>query len=118
MLSVEDKLNYLKHLIPVTLVPANGQQVPRRLLLLILHGSKNYNMHDMGKNVKELYAMLKLHEQMLSKKAIAPTLHAIRCRLGQITKKRIEKLQRDRLINSTYIQSFDKCVSYMSGKMA
>ncbi|GJX20330.1 hypothetical protein Tco_0223007 [Tanacetum coccineum] len=38
---------------------------------------QNYNMHDMGKMVTELHAMLKLHEQTLPKKD-APTLHAIR----------------------------------------
>ncbi|GJX45235.1 zinc finger, CCHC-type containing protein [Tanacetum coccineum] len=40
------------------------------------------------------------------------------CRLGHISKKRIEKLQHDGLLNSTHNQSFDKCVSCMSGKMA
>nr|GEV52442.1 hypothetical protein [Tanacetum cinerariifolium] len=36
----------------------------------------NYNMHSMGKTVNELHAMLKLHEQTLTNKALA--LHAIR----------------------------------------
>ncbi|GJZ28652.1 retrotransposon protein, putative, ty1-copia subclass [Tanacetum coccineum] len=40
------------------------------------------------------------------------------CRLGHINKKRIEKLQHDRLLKSTNDESFDKCVSCMSGKMA
>ncbi|GKC28562.1 retrotransposon protein, putative, ty1-copia subclass [Tanacetum coccineum] len=40
------------------------------------------------------------------------------CRLGHISKKRIEKLQHDGLLNSTDIKSFEKCVSCMSGKMA
>ncbi|GJU81091.1 zinc finger, CCHC-type containing protein [Tanacetum coccineum] len=40
------------------------------------------------------------------------------CHLGHISKKRIEKLQHDRLLNSTDNQSFDKCVSCISGKMA
>ncbi|GJS17909.1 hypothetical protein Tco_0412381 [Tanacetum coccineum] len=39
---------------------------------------QNYNMHGMGKTVTELHAMLKLHEQTLLKKDVAPTLHAIR----------------------------------------
>ncbi|GKC01580.1 zinc finger, CCHC-type containing protein, partial [Tanacetum coccineum] len=39
------------------------------------------------------------------------------CRLGHISKKCIEKLQHDGLLNSTDIESFDKCVSCMSGKM-
>ncbi|GJS71989.1 zinc finger, CCHC-type containing protein [Tanacetum coccineum] len=40
------------------------------------------------------------------------------CRLGHISKKRIEKLQNDRLLDSTDIKSFKKCVSCMSGMMA
>nr|GEZ78595.1 zinc finger, CCHC-type [Tanacetum cinerariifolium]GFA55665.1 zinc finger, CCHC-type [Tanacetum cinerariifolium] len=39
-------------------------------------------------------------------------------RLGHISKKRIEKLQHDGLLNSTDNQYFDKCVSCMSGNMA
>ncbi|GJT32264.1 retrotransposon protein, putative, ty1-copia subclass [Tanacetum coccineum] len=40
------------------------------------------------------------------------------CRLGHDSKKRIEKLKHDRLLNSTNIESLGKCVSCMSGKMA
>ncbi|GJT29852.1 retrotransposon protein, putative, ty1-copia subclass [Tanacetum coccineum] len=40
------------------------------------------------------------------------------CRIGHISKKRIEKLQHDGLLNSTDIKSFEKCVSCMSRKMA
>ncbi|GKE04499.1 retrotransposon protein, putative, ty1-copia subclass [Tanacetum coccineum] len=40
------------------------------------------------------------------------------CRLGHISKKRIEKLQHDGLLDSTNIKSFEKCVSCMSEKMA
>nr|GEZ48201.1 hypothetical protein [Tanacetum cinerariifolium] len=40
------------------------------------------------------------------------------CRLGHISKKRIEKLQHDGLLDSTDFRSFEKCVSCMSGKMA
>ncbi|GJY77959.1 zinc finger, CCHC-type containing protein [Tanacetum coccineum] len=39
------------------------------------------------------------------------------CRLGHISKKRIEKLQHDGLLNLTVNQSFDKCVPCMSRKM-
>ncbi|GJZ76003.1 hypothetical protein Tco_0640468 [Tanacetum coccineum] len=39
---------------------------------------QNYNMHGMGKAVTELHAMLKLHEQTLPQKDVAPALHAIR----------------------------------------
>nr|GEU87497.1 hypothetical protein [Tanacetum cinerariifolium] len=40
------------------------------------------------------------------------------CRLGHISKKRIENLQHDGLLNSINIQSLGKCVSCMSEKMA
>ncbi|GJW62718.1 retrotransposon protein, putative, ty1-copia subclass [Tanacetum coccineum] len=39
------------------------------------------------------------------------------CHLGHISKKLIEKLQHDGLLDSTNIKSFEKCVSCMSGKM-
>ncbi|GJV51955.1 zinc finger, CCHC-type containing protein [Tanacetum coccineum] len=47
---------------------------------------QNYNMHDMGKTVTELHAMLKLHEQTLPKKDVSPALHAIRA--GKVQKKK------------------------------
>nr|GFA71656.1 retrotransposon protein, putative, Ty1-copia subclass [Tanacetum cinerariifolium] len=40
------------------------------------------------------------------------------CRLGHISKKRIEKLQHDGLLNSSDLRAFEKCVSCMSRKMA
>nr|GFB01535.1 zinc finger, CCHC-type [Tanacetum cinerariifolium] len=40
------------------------------------------------------------------------------CRLGHISKKRIEKLQHDGLLNSTDLMAFLKCVFCMFGKMA
>ncbi|GJU97133.1 retrotransposon protein, putative, ty1-copia subclass [Tanacetum coccineum] len=39
-------------------------------------------------------------------------------RLGHISKKRIEKLQHDGLLNSTDLRAFEKSVPCMSGKMA
>ncbi|GJY16355.1 retrotransposon protein, putative, ty1-copia subclass [Tanacetum coccineum] len=40
------------------------------------------------------------------------------CRLGHISKKCIEKLQHDGLLNSTDLRAFEKCVPCMSVKMA
>ncbi|GJS37339.1 retrotransposon protein, putative, ty1-copia subclass [Tanacetum coccineum] len=45
--------------------------------LKTLFAQQNYNMHSLGKTVNELYVMLKLHEQTMSKNN-APDLHAIR----------------------------------------
>ncbi|GKE00606.1 zinc finger, CCHC-type containing protein, partial [Tanacetum coccineum] len=42
----------------------------------------NYNMHNLGKTVNELHAMLKLHEQTLPKNN-APGLHVIRAGKGK-----------------------------------
>ncbi|GJY73894.1 putative RNA-directed DNA polymerase [Tanacetum coccineum] len=42
----------------------------------------------------------------------------LHCRLGHINKKRIEKLQHDGLLESIDDESFDVCVSCISGKMA
>ncbi|GJY42134.1 zinc finger, CCHC-type containing protein [Tanacetum coccineum] len=39
------------------------------------------------------------------------------CLLAHISKKRIEKMQHDRLLKSTDEESFDKCISSLSGKM-
>nr|GFA48278.1 retrotransposon protein, putative, Ty1-copia subclass [Tanacetum cinerariifolium] len=39
------------------------------------------------------------------------------CRLAHISKKHIEKLQQDGLLKSTVDESFDQCVSCLSGKM-
>ncbi|GKB83309.1 hypothetical protein Tco_0950204 [Tanacetum coccineum] len=50
---------------------------------------QNYNMHSMGKTVNELHAMLKLHEQTLPKKDVAPALHAIRA--GKVQKNKHKK---------------------------
>nr|GEV41896.1 hypothetical protein [Tanacetum cinerariifolium] len=40
------------------------------------------------------------------------------CRLGNISKKCIEKLQHDGLLDSSDLRAFEKCVSCMSGTMA
>ncbi|GKF42363.1 hypothetical protein Tco_0125705 [Tanacetum coccineum] len=50
---------------------------------------QNYNMHSIGKTVTKLHAMLKLHEQTLPPKEVAPALHAIRAR--RIQKKQKKK---------------------------
>nr|GEV20477.1 zinc finger, CCHC-type [Tanacetum cinerariifolium] len=50
---------------------------------------QNYNMHSIGKTVNELHAMLKLHEQTLPPKEVAPALHAIRA--GRIQKNQMKK---------------------------
>ncbi|GJU99059.1 hypothetical protein Tco_1328330, partial [Tanacetum coccineum] len=78
-----------------------GQPVSLRLAvsLILVSLSKeydgfvqNYNMHNMGKTVNELHAMLKLHEQTLPKKYAVPALHAIRA--GRVQKNQKKKLHK------------------------
>ncbi|GJX67536.1 retrotransposon protein, putative, ty1-copia subclass [Tanacetum coccineum] len=83
VLSVEDKLDYLEQQIPPAPVPTQaGQQVAPEALAAHVAWEEgqsfvqNYNMLGMEKTVNELHAMLKLHEQTLTKKD--PSLHAIK----------------------------------------
>ncbi|GJZ29822.1 hypothetical protein Tco_0574469 [Tanacetum coccineum] len=55
---------------------------------------QNYSRNNMGKTVTELHAMLKLHEQTLPPKEVAPALHVIRA--GRIQKN--QKKNRIRLL--------------------
>ncbi|GKD37077.1 retrotransposon protein, putative, ty1-copia subclass [Tanacetum coccineum] len=50
---------------------------------------QNYNMHSIGKTANELHVMLKLHEQTLPPKEVAPAIHAIRA--GRIQKNQKKK---------------------------
>nr|GEV85918.1 hypothetical protein [Tanacetum cinerariifolium] len=57
---------------------------------------QTYNMHGMGKTVTELHFMLKLHEQTLPQKDVAPALHAIRSgRIQEIQKKKPHKAAKE-----------------------
>nr|GEW79911.1 zinc finger, CCHC-type [Tanacetum cinerariifolium] len=73
---------------------AMTQNLSFRLFLVSLRKEysgfvQNYNMHSMGKTVTELHDMLKLHEQTLPPKEVAPALHAIRA--GRIQKNQKKK---------------------------
>ncbi|GJU41397.1 zinc finger, CCHC-type containing protein [Tanacetum coccineum] len=66
-----------------------AQQEEHELLQTVrkFHAYKQEEGH-MGKTVTELHAMLKLHEQTLPPKDVAPTLHAIRAGRVQKTQKK------------------------------
>ncbi|GJY48790.1 retrotransposon protein, putative, ty1-copia subclass, partial [Tanacetum coccineum] len=70
-------------------------------LPILLH----LNLPRLKKGLKALFAQQAEHEA-----STRLTRH--------ISKKRIEKLQHDGLLNSTDLRAFEKCVSCMSGKMA
>ncbi|GJW10324.1 zinc finger, CCHC-type containing protein [Tanacetum coccineum] len=108
---------------------------------------QNYNMYDIGKIITELHAMLKLAEKDIPKKTpdvLAIRQQILKLNKGALDMyvgnghsaaveaigsfelilpsgmilKRIEKLQHDGLLESIDDESFDVCVSCISGKMA
>ncbi|GJS79695.1 retrotransposon protein, putative, ty1-copia subclass [Tanacetum coccineum] len=86
MKSYIDNLERLSH--PVT------QNLTVSLILVYLSKEydsfvQNYNMHGMGKIVNELHAMLKLHEESLPKRDVAPAFHARRA--GKVQKNKNKK---------------------------
>nr|GEV05943.1 hypothetical protein [Tanacetum cinerariifolium] len=73
--------------------------------------------HWMRNRPKYLYELLK--SKKLPQGASTSDSYLLwHCRLGHISKKRIEKLQHDGLLNSIDTKSFEKCVLCLSGKMA
>ncbi|GJS01305.1 retrotransposon protein, putative, ty1-copia subclass [Tanacetum coccineum] len=71
------------------------------------------DLSDSYTNVSSIYALS--NKRSKSNLDSALLWH---CRLGHISKKCIEKLQHDGLLNSTNLRAFEKCVPCMSGKMA
>nr|GEX77782.1 zinc finger, CCHC-type [Tanacetum cinerariifolium] len=107
VLSVEDKLPFLKQPIPSMPVPPAGQVLPSDVLNTrtawvkaskeIAGKSETSSDHERisrvqtgrrtvswGKTMTKLHAMLKMHKQTLPPKEVAPALHAIRA--GRIYK--------------------------------
>ncbi|GKD76233.1 retrotransposon protein, putative, ty1-copia subclass, partial [Tanacetum coccineum] len=76
------------------------------------NGIYEIDMHDLVPNVNSIYNV--------STKRAKHNLdftYLWHCRLAHISKKRIEKLQQEGLLKSTDDESFDQCVSCLSGKM-
>ncbi|GJV11550.1 retrotransposon protein, putative, ty1-copia subclass [Tanacetum coccineum] len=76
------------------------------------NGIYEIDMHDLVPNVNSIYNV--------STKRAKHNLDSTclwHCRLAHISKKRIEKLQQEGLLKSTDDESFDQCVSCLSGKM-
>nr|GEV72040.1 retrotransposon protein, putative, Ty1-copia subclass [Tanacetum cinerariifolium] len=78
----------------------------------VCNGIYEIDMHDLAPNVNYIYNV--------STKRAKHNLdftYLWHCRLAHISKKRIEKLQLEGILRSTYNESFDQCVSCLSGKM-
>ncbi|GJY33660.1 retrotransposon protein, putative, ty1-copia subclass [Tanacetum coccineum] len=75
-------------------------------------GIYEIDMHNPVPNVNSIYNV--------SNKRVKHNLDSTylwNCRLAHISKKRIEKLQHEGILKSTDDESFDQCVSCLSGKM-
>ncbi|GKA13373.1 retrotransposon protein, putative, ty1-copia subclass [Tanacetum coccineum] len=76
------------------------------------NGIYEIDMHDLVPNVNSIYNV-----STKRAKHNLDSTYLWHCRLAHISKKRIEKLQQEGLLKSTYDESFDQCVSCLSGKM-
>ncbi|GJY59418.1 retrotransposon protein, putative, ty1-copia subclass [Tanacetum coccineum] len=81
--------------------------------VILRDGIYEFDLHNSNKNDSSMYVV----SNKRAKLNLDSTL-LWHCHLGHISKKRIEKLQHDGLLNSTYIESFDKCISCLFGTMA
>nr|GEV60180.1 retrotransposon protein, putative, Ty1-copia subclass [Tanacetum cinerariifolium] len=70
------------------------------------------DMHDLVPNVNYIYSV-----STKRAKHNLDSTYLWHCRLDHISKKRIENLQHEGLLRSTDDESFDQCVSCLSGKM-
>ncbi|GJU53777.1 retrotransposon protein, putative, ty1-copia subclass [Tanacetum coccineum] len=76
------------------------------------NGIYEIDMHDLVPNVNSIYNV-----STKRAKLNLDSIYLWHCRLAHISKKRIEKLQQEGPLKSTDDESFDQCVSCLSGKM-
>nr|GEU78500.1 retrotransposon protein, putative, Ty1-copia subclass [Tanacetum cinerariifolium] len=76
------------------------------------NGIYEIDMHDLVPNVNFIYNV-----STKRAKHNLDSTYLWHCRLAHISKKRIEKLQQEWLLKSTDDESFDQCISCLSGKM-
>ncbi|GJT94397.1 retrotransposon protein, putative, ty1-copia subclass [Tanacetum coccineum] len=74
--------------------------------------SSEIDMHDLVPNNNSIYNV-----STKRAKLVINTTYLWHCRLAHISKKRTEKLQQEGLLRSTDDESYDQCVSCLSGKM-
>ncbi|GKE22470.1 retrotransposon protein, putative, ty1-copia subclass [Tanacetum coccineum] len=76
-------------------------------------GISEKTLSDSNTNVSSMYAINNKRDKLNLDSSLL-----CHCRLRHISKKHIEKLQHDGLLNSIDSKSFEKCVPCLSGKMA
>ncbi|GJX09723.1 hypothetical protein Tco_0199582 [Tanacetum coccineum] len=80
--------------------------------VILRDGIYEIDMHNLVPNVNSIYNV----SNKRAKHNLDYT-YLWHCRLAHISKKRIEKLQHEELLKSTDDESFDQCVSCLSGKV-
>nr|GEU95817.1 retrotransposon protein, putative, Ty1-copia subclass [Tanacetum cinerariifolium] len=86
-----------------------------RISFHVLYGSNGIyeiDMNDLIPNVSSIYNV-----STKRAKHNLDSTYLWHCRLAHLSKKRIEKMQQEGLLKSTDDESFDQCVSCLSGKM-
>ncbi|GJW60277.1 retrotransposon protein, putative, ty1-copia subclass [Tanacetum coccineum] len=79
---------------------------------ILSNGIYEIDMHDLVPNVNSIYNV-----STKRAKHNLDSTYLWHCILAHINKKRIERLQQEGLLKSTDDESFDQCVSCLSGKM-
>ncbi|GJT83167.1 retrotransposon protein, putative, ty1-copia subclass [Tanacetum coccineum] len=82
------------------------------VLAMVSNGIYEIDMHNLVPNVNSIYNV-----STKRAKHNLDSTYLWHCRLAHISKKCIEKLQHKGLLKSTDDESFDQCVSCLSGKM-
>nr|GFA22096.1 retrotransposon protein, putative, Ty1-copia subclass [Tanacetum cinerariifolium] len=77
-----------------------------------INGIYDIDMHDLVPNVNSIYSV-----STKRAKHNLDSTYLWHCRLAHISKKRIEKLQQEGLLKSIDDESFNQCVSCLSGKL-
>nr|GEV41167.1 hypothetical protein [Tanacetum cinerariifolium] len=116
VLRVEKKMYVIEQPLPAAPAANSAANVLENGMQFMMHIMSNdiyeIDMHDLVPNVNSIYN--------ISTKRVKHNLDSTylwHCRLAHISKKRIEKLQQEGLLKSTDDESFDQCVSCLSGKM-
>ncbi|GJT70533.1 retrotransposon protein, putative, ty1-copia subclass [Tanacetum coccineum] len=106
-----DQLEHLGYMLPQDLIVVS-KNIVFYFNVIPSNGIYEIDMHDLVPNVNSIYNV-----STKRAKHNLDSTYLWHCRLGHISKKRIEKLQQEGLLKSTDDESFDQCVSCLSGKM-
>nr|GFA23561.1 hypothetical protein [Tanacetum cinerariifolium] len=137
VLSIKDKLNYLEQPIPPAPIAPAGQQVAPEILTAhtawqaeqeLFQTTRDFHSCRQEEGQDGIFE-IDLSNYLTNESSVYTVSNKRakldfdsallwHCRLGHISKKHIEKLQHDGLLNSSDLRAFEKYVSCMFGNMA